>query len=57
MINNRDISDKYAIILRNKFVALGEIETLTPNDEYENLVNAHMEAAAECIPSKLRVKT
>ena len=26
---------------------------LTPNDEYESFVNAQMEAAAECIPTKL----
>ena len=31
-------------------------EAFTPNDEYENLVNAHMEIAAECIPAKLRPK-
>ena len=34
---------------RNKFDALEEkSETPTPNDEYENFVNAHLEAAAEC---------
>ena len=26
----------------------------TPNDEYENFVNAHFEAAAKCIPTKLK---
>ena len=30
-------------------------KTLTLNDEYENFVNAHIEAA-ECITTKLRVK-
>ena len=25
-------------------------------DEYENIVNANMESAAECIPTKLRAK-
>ena len=45
------------ITLRNKFDALQKIlETLTPNDEYENFVNAQMEAAAGCIPIKLRAK-
>ena len=45
------------ITLRNKFDALQEIsETLTPNDKYENFVNAHMEAVAECILTKLRTK-
>ena len=48
--NNKDISDKYTIMLRNKFDALLEIsKTLTPNDEYENFANAYIEAAAECI--------
>ena len=28
----------------------------TPNDEYENFVNVHLEAAAECIPTKQRTK-
>ena len=31
-------------------------ETPTPNDEYENFVNVHLEAAAECIPTKQRAK-
>ena len=53
--NNRDIGDEYTITLRNKFDALQEIsETLTPNDEYENFVNVHIEAAAKCLPTKLR---
>ena len=26
---------------------------MTSNDEYENFVNAHMEAAAECLTTKL----
>ena len=57
MLSNRDISDKYMITQRNKFDALQEIsETLTLNDEYENFINAHMEAVAECTPTKLREK-
>ena len=28
----------------------------TQNDEYENFVNAHIETAAECIPTKLKAK-
>ena len=48
LFNNRDVSDRYTLKLRNKFDELQEIsETLTPNDEYENFVNAHIEAAAE----------
>ena len=41
LLNNRDIRDEYMLTLRNKFDALQEIsETPTPNDEYENFVNA-----------------
>ena len=57
LLNIRDISDKYTLTLRNKFDALQEIsEALTPNDEYENFIHARLEAAAECIPIKQRVK-
>ena len=57
LLNNRDIRDKYALTLRNKFDALQEkTETRIPNDEYENFVNAHLEVAAECIPTKQRAK-
>ena len=43
------------LTLRNKFDALQQkTETHTPNDEYENYVNAHLEAAAECILTKQR---
>ena len=54
LLNNRD---KYTLTLTNKFDALQEIaEIPTLNDEYENFVNAHLEAAAECIPIKQRAK-
>ena len=57
LLNNRDISDKYMITQKNKFNALQELsETFTPNDKYENFINAHMEATAECIPTQLRAK-
>ena len=50
-------TDKHTLTLRNKFDALQEIsETFTPNNEDENFVNAHIEAAAECIPTKQRAK-
>ena len=43
--------------LRNRFVALQEkTEKRTPNDKYENFVNTHLEAAANCIPTKPRTK-
>ena len=45
------------LTLRNKFDALKEkIETYTPNDEYDNFINVHLEATAECIPTKQRDK-
>ena len=45
------------LALRNKFDALQKTEIRTPNDEYENFVNAHLEAATKCIPTKHRTKT
>ena len=58
LLNNKDIRDKYVIALRNKFDVLQEkTETHTPNDEYENFVNAHLEAAAKFIPTKHRTKS
>ena len=52
LLNNRGIRDKYVFELRNRFETLQEkTEIGTPNDEYENLVNAHLEAAAKCIPT------
>ena len=57
LLNNRDIRDKYVLELRNRFETLQEkMEKSTPNDEYENFVNAHLEAAAKCIPTKLKAK-
>ena len=57
LLNNRYIKDKYVLELRNRFEILREkIEKGTPNDEYENFVNAHLEAAAKCIPTKPRTK-
>ena len=58
LLNNRDIRDKYALAQRNKYDALPEkTETRTPNKEYKNLINAHLEAAAEFIPTKQRTKS
>ena len=43
---------------RNKYDALQEkTETHTPNEECENLVNAHLEVAAEFIPTKQKTKS
>ena len=57
LLNNKNISDKYMLTLNNKFDAFQEIsETLTLNDQYENFVSEDIEAAAECIPTKLRAK-
>ena len=58
LLNNRDIRDKYTLTLRNEFDSLQEkTKTHTPNDEYENFVNTHLEAAAEYIPTKQRTKS
>ncbi len=57
MFDYRDICNKYTIILRNKYDALEDISaTFLPNDDYEKFVNAHTEAAAEFIATKLRSK-
>ena len=57
LLNNRDIRDKYALELRNRFEALQEkTEKGTPNDEYENFVEAHLEAASKCIPQMTNMK-
>ena len=58
LLNNKDIRDKYVIALRNKFDAQQEkTETRTLNDEYENFINAHLEAAVKYIPTKYRTKS
>ena len=58
LCGNSDIRDKYAIALRNTHVAQQEKrETHTPNEEYENFVNVHLEAAAEFISNKQRTKS
>ena len=57
LLNNRDIRDKYVVELRNRFETLQEKTGKgTPNDEYENFVNVHLEAAAKCISTKPRTK-
>ena len=57
LLNNRDIRDKYVLELRNRFETLQEkTEKATPNDEYENFVDAHLKVAAKCIPTKPRTK-
>ena len=57
LLNNRDIKDKYVLELRNRFETLQEkTEKGTQNDEYENFVEAHLEAASKCIPTKPRTK-
>ena len=57
LLNNKDISNKYTITLRNIFNARQEIsKTLTSNDEYENFINAYIEVVPECITTNLRTK-
>ena len=58
LLNNRNIRDSYALALKNKFDALQEkTETHTQNDEFENFINVHLDAAAEYIPTKQRTKS
>ena len=55
--NNRDIRYEYTLALRKKSDAvLEQTEIPTPNEEYENFVNGHLEGAAEFIPTKQRRK-
>ena len=57
LLNNRDIRDKYVLEFRNRFEILQEkTEKDTPNDEYENFFEAHLEATSKCIPIKPRTK-
>ena len=57
LFNNRDVSNKYTITLRNKFDTLLQLsKKLTLDDENENFVNAYIEAVAEYIPTKLTAK-
>ena len=57
LLNNRDIRDKYILELRNIFETLQEkTEKGTSNDEYENFIEAHLEAASKCILTKPRTK-
>ena len=57
LLNNRDIRDKYVLELRNRFETLQEkTEKGTPNEEYENFVNALLEEPVKCIPTKPRTK-
>ena len=52
-----DISNQYTVTEINKFDNIQErCERLTSNDEYGNFVTAHIEAAAECIPTKTRAE-
>ena len=57
LLNNRDIRDKYVLELRKRFETLQEnTEKGTPINEYKNFVNAHLETATNCIPTKPRTK-
>ena len=56
LLNNRDIRDKYALELRNRFETQEKTEKVTSNDEYENFVETYLEVASKCIPTKPRTK-
>ena len=52
-----DISYQYIITVKNKFDTFQKTpERHTPKEEYKNFLTAHIEAAAECIQTKLRDK-
>ena len=52
-----DISKQYPLTVRNKLDTLQETsETHIPNDKSEPFLTTHLEAAAECIPTKSRAK-
>ena len=54
--NSSDMSNQYMVSVRSNFDHLQETtERHTPNDEYENFVSAHREAA-EWLPTKPRAK-
>ena len=56
-LNNSDISNHYTVTLRNNLDTLQEtFEKHTTNDEFENFITTHIEAAAECIPTKPKAK-
>ena len=49
--------NQYMVTVINKFDTLQKpSERHTPNDKYENCVTAHLEAAVECLSSKLSAK-
>ena len=55
--NNRDIRDKYVLELRNRFETIQEkTEKSTPNDKYENVVNARKTCISENSLQKLSKK-
>ena len=52
-LKSKDIRDKYTLALRNKYDSLQQqTETHTPNEEYDNFINTHLEVAAEFIQTK-----
>ena len=58
LLNTCDIRDKYSLTQRNKRNAHEQIsKTPFPNDEYENFINAHLEVAAEWIPTNPKAKS
>ena len=56
-LKNRHIRDNYVLELRKRFETLQvKREKGTPNDKYENFLDAHLEAASKCILTKPRTK-
>ena len=60
LLHNSDIRDKYVLELRKTTIEMNyrrRQKKRTSNDKYENFVNAHLGAAAKCIPTKPRTKS
>ena len=56
-LTTKTLETNMQLELRNRFETLQEkTEKVTPNDEYENFVEAHLEAASKWIPTKPRTK-
>ena len=54
--SNRNGEHLTDFTLENRLTCWGMLIYFLANDEYENFVNAHLEAAAECISTKQRAK-
>ena len=56
--SNADIRNKFTITLQNRFSQLQneDNDNINPNNTYINFMNAHKQAAEDCIPLKHKIK-